>query len=40
VRYSKAEGLPVVIVRGVRLDPGGEGGASELVMPPGRDLFR
>lgn len=40
VRYSKGEGLPVVIVRGVRVDPGGEEGAAELVMPPDRDLFR
>ena len=38
VRTSKADGLPVVIVRGLRR--GGEGSARELVMPPERDLFR
>jgi len=38
VRTSKADGLPVVIVRGVRLE--GDGAASELVIPAERDLFR
>ena len=38
LRSSKADGLPVVVVRGLRL--AGDGGASELVMPPERDLFR
>jgi coenzyme F420-0:L-glutamate ligase / coenzyme F420-1:gamma-L-glutamate ligase len=38
VRASKADGLPVVIVRGVRAR--GDGRATELVMPPERDLFR
>jgi coenzyme F420-0:L-glutamate ligase/coenzyme F420-1:gamma-L-glutamate ligase len=38
VRASKADGLPVVVVRGVR--PAGEGTATELVMPDERDLFR
>ena len=39
VRTDKAEGLPVVVVRGLR-HARGDGSASELVMPPGRDLFR
>ena len=39
VRVSKADGLPVVIVRGVAHDRR-EGTARELVMPPERDLFR
>jgi coenzyme F420-0:L-glutamate ligase / coenzyme F420-1:gamma-L-glutamate ligase len=39
VRAGKADGLPVVVVRGVR-QARGEGTASELVMPPERDLFR
>lgn len=38
VRTSKAEGIPVVIVRGA--NPSGDGTAAELVMPPERDLFR
>jgi coenzyme F420-0:L-glutamate ligase/coenzyme F420-1:gamma-L-glutamate ligase len=39
VRGDKADGLPVVIVRGVRHTQR-EGSARELVMPPERDLFR
>jgi coenzyme F420-0:L-glutamate ligase/coenzyme F420-1:gamma-L-glutamate ligase len=35
---GKLDGIPVAVVRG--LDVGGEGSASELVMPPERDLFR
>jgi coenzyme F420-0:L-glutamate ligase / coenzyme F420-1:gamma-L-glutamate ligase len=35
---GKADGVPVVIVRGVRA--AGEGSAAELVLPPERDLFR
>ena len=38
VRTSKADGLPVVIVRG--LHTSGDGAATELVMPAERDLFR
>ena len=38
VRTSKADGLPVVIVRGLRV--AGDGVATELVMPAERDLFR
>jgi coenzyme F420-0:L-glutamate ligase / coenzyme F420-1:gamma-L-glutamate ligase len=38
VRTGKADGLPVVIVRGVELD--GDGNATDLVMSPDRDLFR
>ncbi len=38
VRGSKADGLPVVVVRGVRYARG-EGTARELVMPRERDLF-
>ncbi len=38
VRSSKADGLPVVVVRGVHAR--GEGTARELVMPSERDLFR
>lgn len=37
-RATKADGLPVVIIRGAR--PEGEGNASELVIPADRDLFR
>jgi coenzyme F420-0:L-glutamate ligase/coenzyme F420-1:gamma-L-glutamate ligase len=37
-RSGKADGLPVVIVRGVQA--GGEGSAADLVMPADRDLFR
>jgi len=39
VRSGKADGLPVVVVRGVRR-AGGDGSAAELVMPAERDLFR
>ena len=39
VRASKADGLPVVVVRGVR-HARGDGSAAELVMPAERDLFR
>jgi coenzyme F420-0:L-glutamate ligase/coenzyme F420-1:gamma-L-glutamate ligase len=39
VRLSKADGLPVVLVRGLRHSRG-DGAASELVMPRERDLFR
>jgi coenzyme F420-0:L-glutamate ligase/coenzyme F420-1:gamma-L-glutamate ligase len=35
---GKAEGVPAVIVRGLR--PSGDGTARELLMPPERDLFR
>ena len=38
VRSGKADGLPVVIVRG--LHPEGSGNATDLVMPADRDLFR
>ena len=38
VRLSKADGIPVVVVRGVHTP--GEGSAVELVMPAERDLFR
>jgi coenzyme F420-0:L-glutamate ligase/coenzyme F420-1:gamma-L-glutamate ligase len=38
VRATKADGLPVVVIRGVEIS--GEGAASDLVMPPERDLFR
>ena len=39
VRAGKADGLPVVVVRG--LDRARDGGAAaDLVMPPERDLFR
>ena len=38
VRRGKDDGLPVVIVRGVRVE--GDGRAAELVMPAARDLFR
>ena len=38
LRTSKADGLPVVVVRGLHLD--GEGSATELVIPAQRDLFR
>jgi coenzyme F420-0:L-glutamate ligase/coenzyme F420-1:gamma-L-glutamate ligase len=39
VRTGKADGLPVVIVRGVSYEPG-EGSGLDLLMPPDRDLFR
>jgi coenzyme F420-0:L-glutamate ligase/coenzyme F420-1:gamma-L-glutamate ligase len=39
VRADKADGLPVVIVRGLR-GAVGDGSARELVMPAERDLFR
>jgi coenzyme F420-0:L-glutamate ligase/coenzyme F420-1:gamma-L-glutamate ligase len=35
---GKLTGVPAAVVRG--LDVGGEGSARELVIPPGRDLFR
>jgi coenzyme F420-0:L-glutamate ligase/coenzyme F420-1:gamma-L-glutamate ligase len=38
VRATKADGLPVVIVRGY--EPDGDGAAVDLVMPADRDLFR
>ena len=38
VRSTKADGLPVVIVRGARAE--GDGAATELVIPADRDLFR
>lgn len=38
VRTTKADGLPVVIVRGYPVD--GDGAAAELVIPAERDLFR
>jgi coenzyme F420-0:L-glutamate ligase/coenzyme F420-1:gamma-L-glutamate ligase len=38
VRDDKADGIPVVVVRG--LTPTGDGTARELVMPRDRDLFR
>ena len=38
VRTTKADGLPVVIVRGAC--PEGDGAATELVIPAERDLFR
>ncbi|NOY56161.1 MAG: coenzyme F420-0:L-glutamate ligase [Actinobacteria bacterium] len=36
---GKAEGIPVAIVRGLSW-PEGEGRATDLVRPPGEDLFR
>src|SRR5262249_9841864 len=39
VRADKADGLPVVVVRGAR-HARGDGSARELVIPPERDLFR
>jgi coenzyme F420-0:L-glutamate ligase/coenzyme F420-1:gamma-L-glutamate ligase len=38
VRASKADGIPVVVIRGAAV--GGDGSAAELVMPAERDLFR
>jgi coenzyme F420-0:L-glutamate ligase / coenzyme F420-1:gamma-L-glutamate ligase len=38
VRTSKADGIPAVVIRGVRFR--GNGSASDLVMPGERDLFR
>ena len=38
VRTGKADGVPVVIVRGVAFE--GDGAATELVIPADRDLFR
>ncbi len=35
---GKTAGVPAAVIRGV--EAGGEGSASELVMPPERDLFR
>ncbi len=40
VRRSKADGLPVVIVRGYAKDDMCDGAARDLVMPAERDLFR
>jgi coenzyme F420-0:L-glutamate ligase/coenzyme F420-1:gamma-L-glutamate ligase len=37
-RTTKADGLPVVVVRGA--GPEGDGAATELVIPADRDLFR
>ena len=39
VRAGKADGLPVVVVRGLR-HAHGDGKAADLVMPRERDLFR
>jgi len=39
VRPGKADGLPVVVVRGAP-HARGDGSAADLVMPPERDLFR
>ena len=39
VRTGKADGLPVVVVRGLR-HARGDGSGAELVMPAERDLFR
>jgi coenzyme F420-0:L-glutamate ligase/coenzyme F420-1:gamma-L-glutamate ligase len=39
VRVGKADGLPVVVVRGLR-HARGDGSAAELLMPRERDLFR
>jgi coenzyme F420-0:L-glutamate ligase / coenzyme F420-1:gamma-L-glutamate ligase len=39
VRAGKADGLPVVVVRGLR-HAHGDGEAADLVMPRERDLFR
>jgi coenzyme F420-0:L-glutamate ligase/coenzyme F420-1:gamma-L-glutamate ligase len=38
VRASKADGVPVVVIRGAA--PTGDGAATDLVIPPERDLFR
>ena len=38
VRAGKADGLPVVIVRGYSVE--GDGLATDLVIPADRDLFR
>jgi coenzyme F420-0:L-glutamate ligase/coenzyme F420-1:gamma-L-glutamate ligase len=38
IRTSKADGVPVVIVRGLTIE--GDGTAVELVIPAERDLFR
>ena len=38
VRVSKADGIPVVIVRGVEIEA--DGAATDLVIPADRDLFR
>ena len=35
---GKANGVPAALVRGYRV-PEGDGSATELVMPPERDLF-
>jgi coenzyme F420-0:L-glutamate ligase/coenzyme F420-1:gamma-L-glutamate ligase len=38
VRTTKADGIPVVIIRGHPVE--GDGAATDLVIPAGRDLFR
>ena len=38
VRVTKADGIPVVVVRGV--EAAGDGSAAELIIPAERDLFR
>ncbi len=38
VRTTKADGIPIVVVRGVALE--GDGAARDLVIPAERDLFR
>jgi coenzyme F420-0:L-glutamate ligase/coenzyme F420-1:gamma-L-glutamate ligase len=38
VRLTKADGIPVVVVRGIEAP--GEGSATELIIPAERDLFR
>jgi coenzyme F420-0:L-glutamate ligase/coenzyme F420-1:gamma-L-glutamate ligase len=38
VRTTKADGIPVVVVRGVSAE--GDGSATDLVIPADRDLFR
>jgi coenzyme F420-0:L-glutamate ligase/coenzyme F420-1:gamma-L-glutamate ligase len=37
---GKAEGVPVVVVRGLRFDAGADGAARDLVIEPELDLFR
>ena len=38
VRLTKADGIPVVVVRGIEAP--GDGSAAELIIPAERDLFR
>ena len=38
LEMGKSDGVPVVIVRGYRYEPG-EGSAREIVRPPEGDLF-